>query len=150
MLKLIHPITKSALKRHCNALIILSVKAKILSNDNSQTNERRATRRKTRKCVKLWSWWEIDLPTLEEVRNSIKRLKNNKSPRSIVLPAELLKHGGEAFVPQEWNDSHYVLTHKKDEAYAEKVIRDYQTVQSVENRIKISSYLPAIERTGKQ
>lgn len=37
-----------------------------------------------------------NLPTLEEVRNATTRLKNNKTPGTDHLPAELLKCGTES------------------------------------------------------
>src|SRR6202012_2581912 len=38
----------------------------------------------------------VETPTLEEVRNNVQKLKNNKSPGSDNLPGELFKYGGEA------------------------------------------------------
>jgi hypothetical protein len=37
---------------------------------------------------------QVDPPTLEEVRDSIKALRNNKAPGADNLPGELLKYGG--------------------------------------------------------
>jgi hypothetical protein len=36
----------------------------------------------------------VEDPTLEEVRDSLKNLKNNKAPGTDNIPAELLKYGG--------------------------------------------------------
>lgn len=63
----------------------------LLNNDNTEPyvledNENwRNTRNNT-----------VEEPTYEEIRESIMSLKNNKAPGEDGIPAELLKHGGEA------------------------------------------------------
>jgi len=37
----------------------------------------------------------IDAPTIEEIETAVKKLKNNKSPGTDNIPAELLKFGGD-------------------------------------------------------
>ena len=37
----------------------------------------------------------IDAPTIEEIETTVKKLKNNKSPETDNIPAEILKFGGD-------------------------------------------------------
>lgn len=71
----------------------------------------------------------IDEPSIDEVKNVILKLKNNKSPGSDNLPGELFKHGGNALwfqlhelilkiwnteqVPDEWKDGIICPLYKK-------------------------------------
>lgn len=48
----------------------------------------------------------IALPTLDEIKSAIRKLKNNKSPGSDALPSELFKHGG----PQLHQILHHLIT----------------------------------------
>jgi hypothetical protein len=73
----------------------------------------------------------IELPTLDEVQDSLKALRNNKAPGADNLPAELLKYEGNEVtkkkihdlitlawekeqIPKEWRKSIIILIHKKD------------------------------------
>lgn len=72
---------------------------------------------------------EIEPPTLQEVQEAIKRLKNNKSPGSDQIPSELFKNGGEnltlfihkiigrvwaeEYMPDEWQIGIICPLHKK-------------------------------------
>jgi hypothetical protein len=72
---------------------------------------------------------QADPPTLEEVRDSIKALRNNKAPGADNLPGELLKYGGDGvtttiyslitsiwekeYVPEEWCRSVICPIYKK-------------------------------------
>jgi hypothetical protein len=63
----------------------------------------------------------VELPTLEEVQDLLKVLRNNKAPGADNLPAELLKYGGNEvmkkihdlitlawgneWIPKEWRKS---------------------------------------------
>jgi hypothetical protein len=71
----------------------------------------------------------VEDPTLEEVRDSLKNLKNNKAPGTDNIPAELLKYGGNELmksiyeliilvwgkeqIPKEWCKSIIFPIHKK-------------------------------------
>jgi hypothetical protein len=37
---------------------------------------------------------EIDAPSMEDIQKALQKLKNNESPVTDNIPAELLKHGG--------------------------------------------------------
>jgi hypothetical protein len=68
-------------------------------------------------------------PTIEKVRNSLRTLKNNKTPGADNIPAELLKYGGNKVIksihdlatlvwekektPKDWRKSIIFPTHKK-------------------------------------
>jgi hypothetical protein len=71
----------------------------------------------------------VELPNLEEARDSLKALRNNKSPGADNLPAELPKYGGNEVmkihdlitlawekerIPKEWRKSVIFPIHKKE------------------------------------
>jgi hypothetical protein len=72
----------------------------------------------------------VEDPTLEEVRDSLKNLKNNKAPGTDKIPAELLKYGRNEVmksiyeliilvwkkeqIPKEWCKSIIFPIHKKE------------------------------------
>lgn len=72
---------------------------------------------------------EIEPPTLQDVNDALKRLKNNKSPGPDGIPAELLKHAGSEVakvlhrivlsvwssevLPIEWMEGALIPLHKK-------------------------------------
>ena len=72
---------------------------------------------------------EEKAPSLREVKEIIKKLKNNKSPGEDQITAELLKYGGEKLeekiqklleqiwlqeqMPQDWNEAILIPVHKK-------------------------------------
>lgn len=77
---------------------------------------------------------DVPPPTISEVDTAIQRLKNNKSPGSDGIPAELLKAAGSSFnrafhllltkiwmeeeMPKEWNTSIICPIHKKGDRKA--------------------------------
>lgn len=83
---------------------------------------------------------QLNPPPLDEVKQAITRLANNKSPRTDNLPTELLKFGGEMlqlcihalikeiwrqkFILEEWNIGIICPIHKKGDSLQWENYRD--------------------------
>lgn len=92
----------------------------------------------------------IDLPTMEDTRKAIIKLKNNKAPGLDNIPGELLKHGGSQLVaklhelilkvwkeermPEEWRTSVICPIYKKGDKL---VCENYRGISLISTAYKV-------------
>lgn len=97
---------------------------------------------------------QIEIPSFEEVRNAIMRLKNNKCPGIDGIPGEIWKYGGGALQsrlyelilkiwneerqPYEWNMGVICPVHKKG---SKKNCSNYRGIALLPTAYKVLSYL---------
>ncbi|WP_333764848.1 RNA-directed DNA polymerase, partial [Streptomyces sp. IBSBF 2390] len=97
---------------------------------------------------------DVEAPSVEEIKAAIRKLKNNKSPGSDGIPAELLKHAGEHFVehlhllfqqiwsnltmPSEWSLSMITPVYKKGD---KKECKNYRGISVLNSAYKILSFI---------